>query len=800
MTDNASNVIRLERGRAAHVVLSAPLSQLRDTAQQQLRQSLQSLFDNTDDALFELADRATNNAEQNMFFESMREVRLHRRSIEASMLQLIDDGLRQLQGGALIGEANTNSSAGSDELSLIDHEQMEERLALEAMVNKAEQTCNEFLADLTSRLASLSPRGKLTNTDNPLGPYTLCNAFVDACNPLNAGIKARLVLFKLFDRYVINALPEFYQAANQCLQQAGVMSQRVGKKTVQRRPYNGAAEADKYAAKNSRESSETAEATEEMFESLRNLLASSRPVNTAASTREYGLVERGHAPAMPRQMMFELLQDVQASQNQMQEAVARLDVPNLLSQLMLARQPNTAMSMNQLDEDAINIVSMLFQFILDDRNLADPMKALIARLQIPILKVAMLDKSFFGRGAHPARKLLNQISTAAMGWVPAANLERDFFHRKVEDVVNILLNDFHDDVSIFETVRADFASFLEVENRRSSLVEQRTLDAEEGRARAELARQDVQDVLTARLQGLELPAVVNRLVREGWNNVLFLARLKEGIESEAWQNDLAVLDDLLWSVQAEKTKDNRSRLLKMLPTLLKSLRAGLNSVGTNPYEMNQQFSELEAIHLERLRAPDVVIDAQNEAQLPPEQLPNDGVTSLPIGLAAVSSLDALLSDRQQGQDSLAQLDRELSAEFGDDDLLLDSKSALPMSATVEDLTATTINQPSAEMINHAVTHAAALDAVQQQVSRLALGAWVEMSQADEKKFRARLAAIIKATGRYIFVNRTGMKVAEHTQETLVLAMQSGQLQILDEGQLFDRALESVIGNLRQMRS
>jgi hypothetical protein len=568
MTDKSGNVIRLERNRTAHVVLTAPLSRLRDAAQQHLRQSLQSLFDNTDDALFELADRATNNAEQNMFFESMREIRLHRRSIEASMLQLLDDGLRQLQAGTL---SNDTQNIEAVELSLIDHDEMEERLALEGMVSKAEQNCGEWIAELASRLATLSPREKLSDKENPLGPYALCNGFVDVCSPLQAGIKARLVLFKLFDRYVINTLPDFYRLANKTLQDAGIISQHVAKKTSTRRPYQSP-ESDRYSGANL---SETEEVTEEIFENLRNLLAATRQVNPSMQGARFGLVSRGQAPAMPRQMLFDLLQEIQLSQHQLPAAyqnnnVVRLDVPQLVSRVLLERQPDAAMSINQLDEDAINIVSMLFQFILDDRNLADPMKALIARLQIPILKVAMLDKSFFGRGGHPARKLLNQISTAAMGWVPGANLERDFFYKKVEEVVTVLLNDFHDDVGIFEKVRADFASFLEIEHRRSSLVEQRTLDAEEGRARAELARQDVQNILDARMQGLELPAVVNTLIRDGWNNVMFLARLKEGVESEAWQHSLEVLDDLIWSVRAERTPENRSRLLKLLPGLLKN--------------------------------------------------------------------------------------------------------------------------------------------------------------------------------------------------------------------------------------
>ena len=59
--------------------LPVALISVRDKAAQQLRLALQTLFDNADDSLFEIADRATSNAEQNAFFEAMRDLRMKRR-------------------------------------------------------------------------------------------------------------------------------------------------------------------------------------------------------------------------------------------------------------------------------------------------------------------------------------------------------------------------------------------------------------------------------------------------------------------------------------------------------------------------------------------------------------------------------------------------------------------------------------------------------------------------------------------------------------------------------------------------
>ena len=84
------------------------------------------------------------------------------------------------------------------------------------------------------------------------------------------------------------------------------------------------------------------------------------------------------------------------------------------------------------------------------------------------------------------------------------------------------------------------------------------------------------------------------------------------------------------------------------------------------------------------------------------------------------------------------------------------------------------------------------------VDQLRPGCWVEFQEDEENTLRCKLAAIIQATGKYIFVNRTGMKVLEHTRTSLALQFRPGAVRKLDDTLLFDRALASVIGNLRRL--
>ncbi len=161
-----------------------------------------------------------------------------------------------------------------------------------------------------------------------------------------------------------------------------------------------------------------------------------------------------------------------------------------------------------------------------------------------------------------------------------------------------LLNDFVDDPAIFTELLTDFLAFTSDERRRSELLEQRTRDAEEGRAKAELARQRVQEVLNERLLGRTLPEVVVRLLQEAWSKVLLLVWLKHSEQSAEWQAGLQTMDELIWSADPQGLADARPRLLELVPGLLKALRDGLASAAFDPFATSEFFSQLESLHVQ----------------------------------------------------------------------------------------------------------------------------------------------------------------------------------------------------------
>lgn len=705
--------------RAKLARLPAPVHSVQEKGKLRFSRALRNLFDNADDALFTLADKATTNDDQNLYFESMREVRIRRRELESRFADAIDNAFVDLvvkdrNRGQAAYAGNLSSAEG---LSLVQDDELDELVAIDSMISKASGACGESLQYLSLRLDSLVPN-KVYQKTNPLGPDVICNAFVSAARELNADIKAKLVLFKLFEEYVVSELPSIYEELNQTLIEHNVLP------SLQRqKPGAG-------SSPSGQSPSETS------------------PSAPAAPAGESG-AQLGIVVLSVPQLLGALsqLQGQQTSgwtaSDQASVASVQMDIGEILIQSL--QQQHGAGSLDQSQMETINLVKMLFEFILDDRSLAEPMKALIGRLQIPILKVALLDDTFFKRNGHPARRLLNEMATACLGW--QENFKdnspeglKDPLYRKINSTVQYLLAEFETDISIFNEVLADFVSFVDKERKRASLLEQRTIDAEDGKARAEAARQKVNGALQAAVAGKPVPASVQTMLDQAWTNVLFLICLKQGPGSEEWEQALQTARDLTWSVTAEVNPESRPVLLGMIPHLVKRLREGLERISYNPFEMNQLLNQLEKLHLARLQGTSLQDLKDMEAEDPKTAQPEAACRhSSTAGGQEAGSSDAASASTDADPGYLARIDK------------------------------------------------------------LTQGTWFEITEGNGRTYRCRLAAIIKPAGKYIFVNRSGMKVAEKTRESLALAMQEQKLKALDDSMLFDRALESVISGSRRPR-
>src|SRR5690606_37242000 len=217
-----------------------------------------------------------------------------------------------------------------------------------------------------------------------LGPRFLCEAFAEATRSLEVEIRVKLIVFKLFERFVLSSLEEIYAHANEQLINAGVLPNLQSQRPA--RPLPAAGQAADRAPGVSLPVDDAG--MQEAFSVFQELLAQVRDVALPQRQRP--------ADALPISSN-DLLRLLSHMQQQLPvSAQADIDLRDQVDSLLTRASVRSgkARMVGQVDDDVINLVSMLFEFILDDRNLPDSLKALIGRLQIPMLKVAVIDKSF----------------------------------------------------------------------------------------------------------------------------------------------------------------------------------------------------------------------------------------------------------------------------------------------------------------------------------------------------------------------------------------------------------------------
>jgi len=759
--------------------LPPALVRLRDTSGQSLKGVLGRFFERADDALFELADRAGSNKDQAVYFDAMRELRLRRKAMVVSVLQYVSQAFND------IGKFRPRQSGGAldevdqDSLSLVEHSDLEQQVAIDNLINKLRNRYQGPIQLLSLRVDHLVPGVTLADNQMPLSPEVICGGLAEACADLDIDIRAKLVVLKLFDHLLADTLGDFYQEANRTLISEGILPD------VKRAPARSAAGAP---------GARPATSAPVPPSSARH--GSGEEMSGLSSRQNYGYdqIQGGvsHATFSELSALLHQRDNLQATTESGTAREAYLDTDRLMARLseaqaacghweggevasldqqlqsVLQAANGQKASVGQVDNDVINLVSMLFDFILEDRQLHSVMKALIGRLQIPVLKVALSDKNFFNRGGHPVRKLLNELALSAIGWSEKRPGQRDPLREKIESVVGRVLSEFTNNVSLFDELLKDFSHFTDLDRRRRELVEQRLRDAEEGRARQERACEVAEALVKDLVSGKDITEPVLEMLNEAWTKYLQWVLLREGEDGERWTDARELTGHLVWSVDPQPVDDStRSELLRAIPAIVDDFRLALQEISWDPFATDTAVRDLELAHVDVFQrlatAPSRPVPSAVEGEPVTQALAEPEINPEPLAAAPVTG---------EQQAAVAESNK--------------TETAPPVGS---------------EPVNEAPAPEGVEVIPQQwldQTDSLRVGAWIELTR-DETKLRCKLAAFIRATGKYIFVNRSGAKVAEYRRQELAAAMASGAVSMLDDGLIFDRALESIIDNLRSSR-
>ncbi len=680
-------------------------------------------------------------------------------------------------------------------LSLVQEDELNAMVAVEGMVANARNMHLPSFISFNTRLNALFTDIRIDESTNPLDPQQIATAFSAVTAKIGLTSDQSLQVYRTFNDKVLKHIDQVLREANQLLIDHGVIPDlRMESPKPKQAPARSQSRSNEFNTFGTVEEEEYEPNADnpELFSMMQNLLHKDTPTTPAADPSAQtttGMVPAGMVPggqagapgmvpqqyAVPVSMLPDggqsgaVMQPFQPApgeqvqmvdQNQLMDilsniqkvleerTVARADVPanmedvekvdisaSLGEMLKESQQEGVISAVDQQSSDIINLVTLLYEAIWQDESVPIPIKELIGRTQITIIKVALSDQNFFNNESHPARQLLNEFAEAGIGWTEVENLGEDPLYKQIESSVTKIQNAYTGEVEFFAQLQREFRAFRAREAAKTRQLEQRILKNKESEERLNDIHQLVTQKIEERVLGRDLHPFVVDLLETHFHKFMVMLVLKEGPGSNAWKQSINTIDVLLWSVQPHEQEGDRNRLATVNPRLLNNLRKALRITRLDTESIDNLISQLKEVQEETFGTTDeheLVETTEADAESTPVESRTE----------------------EQTEASPAEI------EFKEDEIGED----------------------------HPAVH---------QVDSLAVGMWVEFSDDEKQNVRCKLAAKINAIDKYIFVNRQGVKVVEKTRMGLARELLAGSVRIISDGALFSRALESVIGNLRE---
>lgn len=594
-------------------------------ASDRLHALIERMMDRVDDALFERAEKAENNALQTRYFDAMRELRIVRQDIEQDFISLFvsgfDSGLCQNIADTELELRHSSSAVAAER----NRDRLEEQLAIGNLINKIRGNCFDSLVTLDKRIGLLLHDPDLERIRNPLGPEAICNAFWTAAKRVAAGLEIRLVIFKLFDQHVGAQIDNIYKEITNYLIRMGVLpelkakphaiSSPAGPTTLDRDAYHrpgleSGTGATRYTTPDLaalpmasgiqpcyRSMVQAPDANSvPMAAGIQPCYKNRRQLPDAASVPMAPGVEPSHGVYTP--LSAAAGSPAAARTRQRGSATCAGPRPQTDETDLICQQQETLVDPKESAEASqktSDLVALLFEHIHGDANIPGAMRTLIGRMHSPILATALLDAGFFSDQSHPARALLNRLASAAVQW-DGHKGDQDALYGKIETIVQTACDLFDNDMSLFAELDAELDEFLQRTEQEAELRADRSARVMEGQERLEAAESTTMLEIQPRIDSGDNLNFVRDFVATHWKNLLFMTCAREGKDSEAWNQAVTTMDDLIWSVKPKRTREERHKLVELQPQLLNSLRQGMERLSVPATERDDFIARLVRAH------------------------------------------------------------------------------------------------------------------------------------------------------------------------------------------------------------
>jgi Protein of unknown function (DUF1631) len=501
-----------------------------------------------------------------------------------SMVGALQDALH---AGASPAASGAKKPAAKKNLSLVDDVTIEREITTSRLALAIMDRAGSEFNDLRARVALLERREELDANDL-LRAHVLARVVVDAWAEAGLPDATLRDVQPVLNEELSTLAQEAYHEANRMLVENRVLAEIDLRPLIRRT--RGAVAASGYAGVVGEETrlmtrsgvsaaaatSEAADNATAVMQRLNRMIE--RQVPAFAETTNVGT--RTVSPALSQAIGHAqqgVQRRLQAAEGR--DANAPTVSPALLEELQARKQALKRAAETPAERATIEIVALLFQSILTEERIPPALRVWFARLQMPVLRVAVGEPDFFATIDHPARRLIDRMGACVMGFESTAAAIAGALEGEIKRVVQVV--EAYPDTGrrVFQTVLTEFERFLENYFKSENEVTRKGVS---------LAQQVEQRETLAIQYTIELRKLLNEVpVQEGvrqflfqvWADVMAITALRNGAHSDATKGTRAAAVDLVWSAGAKVTREERAEVIRKLPPLLKKLRDGMESAG-----------------------------------------------------------------------------------------------------------------------------------------------------------------------------------------------------------------------------
>ena len=294
------------------------------------------------------------------------------------------------------------------------------------------------------------------------------------------------------------------------------------------------------------------------------------------------------------------------------------------------------------EKATIEIVALMFQAILAEERIPSGIRVWFARLQMPVLRVALEDPDFFGTADHPARKLIDRMGSCVMGF-DAVGVQAGAMETEVKRIVQVVEQYPETGKKVYQIVYEEFQKFLSKFLTEKGPTQQVVSVAQQVEQRETLTIQYTIEMRNM-LKDMPVRDEIRDFLFKVWAEVLAVAAVRKGPQHADALLLKKSATDLIWAASAKPNRVDRARVIQELPNLLLRLRSGMTLLAMAPSEQEGHVKRIsdtlaDAFMSKTQAIPQAQIDAMAQRLSNLEDfVSEDGMGDLPLDAESIEMM------------------------------------------------------------------------------------------------------------------------------------------------------------------